>query len=165
MRQSLAAWLIRNRQALSVLVVLAALATPGAWSQEASRATVTEQGAWSTVAAVTARCRVEVWQPWHLLQAPSKSCTLTIAGSAHTFDTCQAPSSDSPFQLFLSATADADGGTLLRGGLRAPEHGWVGWGLGRGRMFGSYTVIVKSHPTEGGCVWPGASRTHMAGRA
>ncbi|GAB4813539.1 hypothetical protein N2152v2_000585 [Parachlorella kessleri] len=81
-------------------------------------------------------------------QAPARVCSLTLAGTTHKFDACPSVNSDTPFQLFFSATTDAaSGGTLVHGGLRAQQDaGWVGWGLGVGRMWGSYTAIVKAPP-------------------
>ena len=38
----------------------------------------------------------------------------------------------------------------MRGGLKVQQDaGWVGWGLGKGRMWGSYTAIVKAPPGAG----------------
>ncbi len=79
------------------------------------------------------------------LQAAS-TCSLTVAGIAHTFDACPSVDySNAPLQYFYSLSSDASGSsTVLRGGIKAQGVGWAGWGFGSNQMAGTDAVIVKT---------------------
>ncbi|GAB4817649.1 hypothetical protein N2152v2_004695 [Parachlorella kessleri] len=79
------------------------------------------------------------------LQAAS-TCSLTVAGIAHTFDACPSVDySNAPLQYFYSLSSDASGSsTVLRGGIKAQGVGWAGWGFGSNQMAGTDAVVVKT---------------------
>ncbi len=73
------------------------------------------------------------------------ACSIAL-DKRHSFDACSTIATwDAPIQLFYSLSPSANGGAVVRGGIRAQGVGWAGWGFGSARMApGTNTVIVKT---------------------